>query len=69
MSALGTTYSISLRNTVPSSRRIAVLKGPGLGLEEKAISAVKNWRMRPASGPNGKPVACRVNIEVVFRLL
>src|SRR5207249_346811 len=46
-----------------------VLKGPGLGLEEKAISAVKNWRMRPASGPNGKPVACRVNIEVVFCLL
>lgn len=46
-----------------------VLKGPGLGLEEKAISAVKNWRMRPATGPNGRPVACRVNIEVVFRLL
>lgn len=46
-----------------------VLKGPGLGLEEKAIAAVKNWRMRPASGPNGKPVSCRVNIEVVFRLL
>jgi len=46
-----------------------VLKGPGLGLEEKAIAAVRNWRMRPATGPNGKPVSCRVNIEVVFRLL
>ena len=46
-----------------------VLKGPGLGLEEKAIAAVKNWRMRPAMGPNGRPVSCRVNIEVVFRLL
>ena len=46
-----------------------VLKGPGLGLEEKAIAAVKTWRMRPASGPNGRAVACRVNIEVVFRLL
>lgn len=46
-----------------------VLKGPGLGLEEKAIAAVKTWKMRPASGPNGRPVACRVNIEVVFRLL
>ncbi len=46
-----------------------VLKGPGLGLEEKAIAAVRNWKMRPATGPNGKPVACRVNIEVVFRLL
>ena len=46
-----------------------VLKGPGLGLEEKAIAAVRNWRMHPATGPNGKPVSCRVNIEVVFRLL
>ncbi len=46
-----------------------VLKGPGLGLEEKAIAAVRNWKMRPAIGPNGKPVNCRVNIEVVFRLL
>jgi len=46
-----------------------VLKGPGLGLEEKAMAAVRNWKMRPAVGPNGKPVNCRVNIEVVFRLL
>jgi periplasmic protein TonB len=46
-----------------------VLKGPGLGLEEKAIAAVRNWKMRPATGPNGRPVRCRVNIEVVFRLL
>jgi periplasmic protein TonB len=46
-----------------------VLKGPGLGLEEKAIAAVKSWKMRPAVGPNGRAVTCRVNIEVVFRLL
>lgn len=46
-----------------------VLKGPGLGLEEKAIAAVKSWKMRAAVGPNGRAVACRVNIEVVFRLL
>ncbi len=46
-----------------------VVKGPGLGLEEKALAAVRNWKLRPAMGPNGKPVACRVTIEVGFRLL
>jgi protein TonB len=45
-----------------------VIKGPGLGLEEKAISQVRNWKMRPANGPNGKPVTCRVQIEVTFHL-
>ena len=46
-----------------------VLRGPGLGLEEKAVAAVRNWRMRPAIGPNGKPVTCRATIEIGFRLL
>ena len=45
-----------------------ILHGPGLGLEEKAIAQVKNWKMRPALGPNGKPVTCRVQIEVTFHL-
>ncbi len=45
-----------------------VIKGPGLGLEEKALSQVKNWKMRPAVGPSGKPVNCRVQIEVTFHL-
>jgi TonB family protein len=45
-----------------------VIKGPGLGLEEKALSQVKNWKMRAAVGPNGKPVNCRVQIEVTFHL-
>jgi protein TonB len=45
-----------------------VLKGPGLGLEEKAMAQVKNWKMRAALGPNGKPVTCRVQIEVTFHL-
>jgi protein TonB len=48
---------------------IQVVKGPGLGLEEKAVEAVKTWRFKPALGPNGKPVAVVVPIEVNFRLL
>ncbi len=48
---------------------IQVVKGPGLGLEEKAVEAVKMWRFKPALGPSGKPVAVVVPIEVTFRLL
>jgi periplasmic protein TonB len=47
---------------------ISVVKGPGLGLEEKAIEAVKGWKFKPAVGPAGKPVATIVPIEVTFRL-
>lgn len=48
---------------------ITVVKGPGLGLEEKAVEAVKTWRFKPALGPNGTPVATITPIEVNFRLL
>jgi protein TonB len=46
----------------------SVVKGPGLGLEEKALEAVKTWRLKPAVGPGGKPVPVIVPIEVTFRL-
>lgn len=47
---------------------ISVIKGPGLGLEEKAIEAVRGWKFKPAVGPNGKPVNVIVPIEVTFHL-
>jgi len=47
---------------------ISVVKSPGLGLEEKAVEAVKGWKFKPAVGPSGKPVATIVPIEVTFRL-
>lgn len=43
-----------------------VIKGPGLGLNEKALEQVKKWKMKPALGQDGKPVNCRVQIEVTF---
>ena len=48
---------------------IKVLKGPGLGLDEKAIAAVKTWRFKPALGPSGTAVATITPNEVTFRLL
>jgi periplasmic protein TonB len=48
---------------------IQVVRGPGLGLEEKAVEAVRGWRFKPASGPGGKPVPTVTQIEVTFRLL
>ena len=47
---------------------ISISKGVGLGLEEKAIEAVRGWKFKPAIGPSGKPVAVIVPIEVIFRL-
>jgi TonB family protein len=47
---------------------IHVVKSPGLGLDEKAIEAVRQWKFRPAVGPGGKPVVSQVPIEVTFRL-
>jgi len=48
---------------------LRVVSGPGLGLEEQAVAAVQTWRFRPAFGPNRKPVATQIAVEVQFRLL
>lgn len=48
--------------------RLQVLRGLGLGLDEKAMEAVSRWRFRPASR-NGRPVRAAATIEVNFRLL
>jgi TonB family protein len=50
------------------AENIVVLKGPGMGLEVRALEAVKRWRFRAANGPDGHPVATLVPIEVTFRL-
>jgi TonB family protein len=49
-------------------RNIRVTRRLGLGLEEKAIEAVKQWRFRPGTR-DGKPVVAAAAIEVNFHLL
>jgi periplasmic protein TonB len=63
--------TVLLDVTVTADGRVVnpiVIKGPGLGLEEKALAQVRNWKMRAALGPGGKAVPCRVQIEVTFHL-
>jgi periplasmic protein TonB len=48
-------------------REIKVARTVGLGLDEKAMEAVKNWRFEPAM-KDGKPVAVQINVEVTFHL-
>ena len=49
-------------------REIGVTRPLGLGLDEKAVEAVRRWRFKPAT-KDGKPVAMEAVVEVNFRLL
>ncbi|MGH9674799.1 MAG: energy transducer TonB, partial [Bryobacteraceae bacterium] len=49
-------------------REIRIVRAVGLGLDEKAIDAVRQWKFRPGY-LNNKPVPVIAQIEVNFRLL
>ena len=46
---------------------IRVVKGVGLGLDEKAVEAVRQYRFKPATEADGQPVAMPLTIDVNFR--
>ncbi len=48
-------------------QRIKVLRPLGMGLDEKAIEAVKQYKFKPAMS-GSKPVPVEINIEVNFQL-
>jgi len=48
-------------------REIQIARRLGMGLDEKAVEAVRTWRFDPAR-KDGQPVAVQMNVEVSFRL-
>ncbi len=48
-------------------QQVRVARSLGMGLDQKAIEAVKQWKFEPAM-KDGKPVAVQINVEVNFRL-
>ena len=48
-------------------RDVKVARSLGLGLDEKAIEAVNQWKFEPAQ-KDGKPVSVQISVEVSFRL-
>jgi TonB family protein len=45
-----------------------VVKSVGLGLDEEALAAVRQWKFKPGS-KDGQPVPVYAQIEITFRLL
>ncbi len=49
-------------------RNVRVVRSLGLGLDEKALEAVRQWKFKPGM-KDGKAVPVAASIEVTFRLL
>ena len=64
----GTVFVSAVINATGHAAGISVARGLPCGLNKQAIEVVKEWRLKPATGPNGDPVAVRTTIEVVFHL-
>jgi TonB family protein len=50
------------------ARNIRVVRSAGMGLDEKAIEAVKQWVFRPGTRA-GMPVTVSAMVDVLFHLL
>ena len=50
------------------AKDIRVVRGLGMGLDENAIQAIRNWQFIPAKDNTQHPVASWIKVETVFRL-
>jgi TonB family protein len=68
--AAGVKGVVTLRIVIDAAGNVVnptVITGLGLGLDEKAIEAVKQWKFTPAY-KDGKPVAVAKTVEISFAL-
>lgn len=54
-------------NTNGEPTNVAVLKPVGLGMDERAMAAVMQYKFNPAT-ENGHPVVVEINVEVSFQI-
>lgn len=54
-------------DTVGRAQNVRIIRGVGMGLDQKALEAVRQYRFRPAM-ENGHPVPVQVNVEVQFQI-
>jgi protein TonB len=46
---------------------VRVIRGMGMGLDERAVEAVKQYKFKPAM-ENGRPVTVEMYIDVTFQI-
>ena len=49
--------------------RIQMLRGIGMGLDERAIETVRNWKFKPARDASGRTIPAWVTIQTTYHLL
>jgi TonB family protein len=64
----GTVVLVLIVDEKGSPTNVSVINGLGMGLNQKAIEAVKGWKFTPAFSKDGKPVAAKIAVEVDFHL-
>lgn len=50
------------------AKRVQIVKGLGMGLDESALAAIRNWRFAPARDARRQAMASWVTIETRFQL-
>ena len=63
--------AVTLTTTIAADgipTEIKIVRGLGMGLDEKAVECLRKWRFKPAT-TNGEPIASKATVEINFRLL
>lgn len=63
--------SVTLQVLVGADGRAAqirVVRGLGMGLDDRAVQTIQGWRFAPARDPSHRAIAAWVTVEAVYRL-